>query len=146
MLTVFDRRSGYSRREFLRIGTLGLGGLTLPQLLSARAQGQGRRSLTSGKSVIFLYQFGGPSQFETFDPKMSAPDGIRSVTGEIPTAIPGLTFGSSFPQLARRANKFTVVRSYVPAEMSATTSSTQSSIGGKRSAPVWVPFTRVWRA
>jgi hypothetical protein len=114
MLSIFDRRPGYSRREFLRIGTLGLGGLTLPQLLSARAQGPEQRSLTTGKSVIFLYQFGGPSQFETFDPKMNAPDGIRSVTGEIPTAIPGLTFGSSFPQLARRANKFTVVRSYVP--------------------------------
>jgi hypothetical protein len=114
MLSVFDHRTGYSRREFLRIGTLGLGGLCLPQLLGARALAAGNQSITTGKSVIFLFLFGGPSQFETFDPKMSAPDGIRSVTGEIATALPGVTFGSSFPQLAKRANQLAVVRSYVP--------------------------------
>src|SRR5262249_13803577 len=54
------------------------------------------------------------SQFETFDPKMTAPDGVRCVTGEIATALPGVTFASSFPQLARRADKLAVVRSYVP--------------------------------
>jgi hypothetical protein len=114
MLSLFDSRPGCSRREFLRIGTLGLGGLSLPQILGARARAAGNRSITTDKSVIFLYQFGGPSQFETFDPKMSAPDGIRSVTGEIATAIPGVTFGSSLPQLAKRARNFTIVRSYVP--------------------------------
>jgi hypothetical protein len=114
MLSLFDRCSGYSRREFLRIGTLGLGGLTLPHLLGARALADGGQSITTGKSVIFLFLFGGPSQFETFDPKMSAPDGIRSVTGEIATALPGVTFGSSFPQLAKRLNQLAVVRSYVP--------------------------------
>jgi Protein of unknown function (DUF1501) len=114
MLSVFDRRPGYSRREFLRIGTLGLGGLSLPQLLGARAVAGGNKSITTDKSVIFLYQFGGPSQFETFDPKMSAPDGVRCVNGEIATSLPGVTFGSSFPQLAKRANQLAVVRSYVP--------------------------------
>jgi hypothetical protein len=114
MLSVFDPRPGHSRREFLRIGTLGLGGLSLPHLLGARARAAGNKSITTGKSVIFLYLFGGPSQFETFDPKMNAPDGVRSVTGEIATALPGVTFGSSFPQLARRANQLAVVRSYVP--------------------------------
>jgi hypothetical protein len=114
MLSVFDNRPGYSRREFLRIGTLGLGGLALPHLLGARALAAGNKPITTGKSVIFLFLFGGPSQFETFDPKMSAPEGIRSVTGEIPTSLPGVTFGSSFPKLARRANQLAVVRSYVP--------------------------------
>jgi hypothetical protein len=114
MLSVFDRRPGFSRREFLRIGTLGLGGLSLPQLLGARALAAGNKPITTGKSVIFLFLFGGPSQFETFDPKMSAPDGIRSVTGEIATSLPGVTFGSSFPQLAKRAKQLAVVRSYVP--------------------------------
>src|SRR3984957_4647301 len=103
MLSVFDPCPGYSRREFLRIGTLGLGGLSLPQLLGARALAAGKKPITTGKWFIFLFQFGGPSQFETFDPKMSAPDGVRSVTGEIATALPGVTFGSSFPQLAKRA-------------------------------------------
>jgi hypothetical protein len=114
MLSVFDRRHGHSRREFLRIGTLGLGGLSLPHLLGARALAAGNKPITTGKSVVFLFLFGGPSQFETFDPKMSAPDGVRSVTGEVATALPGVTFGSSFPQLAKRANQLAVVRSYVP--------------------------------
>jgi hypothetical protein len=114
MLSVFDGRPGHSRREFLRIGTLGLGGLSLPHLLGARALAAGDKSITTGKSVIFLFMFGGPSQFETFDPKMGAPDGVRSVTGEIATALPGVTFGSSFPQLAKRAKQLAVVRSYVP--------------------------------
>jgi hypothetical protein len=114
MLSLFDRRPGHSRREFLRIGTLGLGGLSLSHLLGARALAAGNKPVTTGKSVIFLFMFGGPSQFETFDPKMSAPDGIRTVTGEIPTALPGVTFGSSFPQLAQRADRLAVVRSYVP--------------------------------
>jgi hypothetical protein len=114
MLSIFDHRPGYSRREFLRIGALGLGGLTLPHLLGARALAAGSKPVATGKSVIFLFLFGGPSQFETFDPKMSAPDGIRSVTGEIATALPGVTFGSSFPQLAQRAKQLAVFRSYVP--------------------------------
>jgi hypothetical protein len=114
VLSLFDSRPGHSRREFLRIGALGLGGLTLSQLLGARALAAGNRSVVADRSVIFLFLFGGPSQFETFDPKMSAPDGIRSVTGEIATALPGVTFGSSFPQLAKRADRLAVVRSYVP--------------------------------
>jgi hypothetical protein len=114
MLSIFDQRPGCSRREFLRIGTLGLGGLTLPHLLGARALADGSKSITTDKSVIFLFLFGGPPQFETFDPKMSAPDGVRSVTGEMATSLPGVTFGSSFPKLAKRAKKLAVVRSYVP--------------------------------
>jgi hypothetical protein len=113
VLSVFDPRPGYSRREFLRVGTLGLGGLSLPHLLGARALAAGNKPITTDKSVIFLFLFGGPSQFETFDPKMTAPDGIRSVNGEISTALPGVTFGSMFPKLAKRARRLTVVRSYV---------------------------------
>src|SRR6516165_5700749 len=101
MLSLFDRRPGYSRREFLRIGSLGLGGLTLPQLLGARALGAGSKPITTGKSVIFLYQFGGPTQFETFDPKLDIPDSMRTVGGAIATSLPGVMFGSSFPQLAQ---------------------------------------------
>src|SRR5271166_5145997 len=116
MLSVFDCRPGYSRREFLRVGTLGLGGLSLPHLLGARALAAGSKPIATGKSVIFLHMFGGPSQFETFDPKMCAPEGIRSVNGEIATALPGVTFGTAFPQLARRAQQLAVVRSYVPGD------------------------------
>ncbi len=116
LLSVFDPRPGYSRREFLRIGTLGLGGLSLPHLLGAGAlAGDDGKSITTGKSVIFLYQFGGPPQHETFDPKMTAPDGIRTVTGEIATALPGVTVRIVVSTTRQSApDLLTVVRSYVP--------------------------------
>jgi hypothetical protein len=65
------------------------------------------------KSVIFLFLHGGPTQIETFDPKMTAPAEFRSTTGEVATRLPGITFGSSFPRLAALADKLTVVRSFV---------------------------------
>ncbi|HQU45554.1 MAG TPA: DUF1501 domain-containing protein [Pirellulales bacterium] len=70
-LCQLDRR--YGRREFLRIGGLALGGLSLGDLLAARSSAAPAGKLVTDKSVIFLFLHGGPSQFETFDPKMSAP-------------------------------------------------------------------------
>lgn len=116
MFTLFDRDSRCTRRDFLRIGSLGLGGLTLSRLLADRAAAAESKSVVNDKSVIFLFLHGGPSQFETFDPKMGAPEGIRSVTGEVQTNLPGVTFGSSFPMLAKRADKLALVRSYVPGD------------------------------
>jgi uncharacterized protein (DUF1501 family) len=101
------------RRDFLRVGTLGLGGLSLTDQLSLQAALSKTGELTRDKSVIFLFMHGGPSQFETFDPKMDAPSEIRSVTGEIPTRLPGVTFGSTFTRLASLADKFSIVRSFV---------------------------------
>jgi Protein of unknown function (DUF1501) len=113
MLRIHDARGGVDRRDFLRIGSLGLGGLSLVNLLQtqAAAANTAARPVT-GKSVIFLFLHGGPSQTETFDPKMDAPAGVRSVTGEIDTKIPGITFGSTFPRLASLANKLAIVRSF----------------------------------
>jgi uncharacterized protein (DUF1501 family) len=110
MLTFIDHRPRMGRRAFLRAGAMSLGGLSLPGLL-ASAAAEPRRLLT-GRSVIFLFLHGGPSQFETFDPKMSAPEEIRSTTGEIATRIAGVTFGSSFPKLARLADRLAIVRSF----------------------------------
>jgi hypothetical protein len=70
-------------------------------------------SVVKNKSVIFLFLHGGPGQTETFDPKMTAPVGIQSVTGELQTKLPGITFGGSFPQLAGLADKLSIVRSFV---------------------------------
>jgi hypothetical protein len=109
MLTLADGKHPISRRGFLTIGTLGLGGLSLPSLLAAAEE---KPSHITGKSVIFLFQQGGPSQHETFDPKTDAPDGVRTVTGTVPTAIPGVRFGDTMSKLAKLADKFTIVRSY----------------------------------
>lgn len=102
----------HGRRDFLRVGGLGLGGLCLSDWLAAQAHAKARKQLLKDRSVIFLFMHGGPSQFETFDPKMDAPSEIRSVTGEIRTALPGVTFGSTFEKLARLADKFSIVRSF----------------------------------
>ena len=106
-----ERRSTLlNRRAFLQIGSLGAAGL-----LPATAAGLPTpvdSSVVRGKSIILLFLHGGPSQTETFDPKMTAPAGIRSATGEIATSIPGVTFGSTFQKLARRADQLAIVRSF----------------------------------
>lgn len=108
--------SSIGRREFLRVGGLGLGGLTLSDMLGLQAAVKQGNPALKDKSVIFLFMHGGPSQFETFDPKMDAAREIRSVTGEIKTTVPGVTFGSTFEKLARLADKFSIVRSFVPGD------------------------------
>src|SRR5262245_34031534 len=110
MLTFRDTNA--SRRAFLQVGGLALGGLTLPGLLAHRAAAAANMRPVKDKSVIFLFLHGGPSQFETFDPKMDAAAEIRSTTGEIPTKLSGITFGSTFPKLAALNDKFTIVRSF----------------------------------
>ncbi len=103
---------GTTRRDFLRIGALGLGGLGISGLASESlraAEGAARK-----KSVILLFLCGGASHIETFDPKPEAPIEFRSVTGEIQTSVPGLTFGGTFEGLAARADRLAVVRSFAP--------------------------------
>ena len=112
MLRIFDGEQPMNRRELLRVGSLGMGGLSLSTLLSAKALAKGKPNPLTGKSVIFLFQQGGPSQLETFDPKPDAPSGIRTVGDVIPTSIPGVHFGGTMSQLAKLAHKLNVVRSY----------------------------------
>ena len=116
MLTLFDRDSRRNRRSFLKIGgsaAIAAGGLSLSDLAALRARAETIPGVLTGKSVIFLFLHGGPSQFETFDPKMSAPAEVRSATGEIKTRLPGVTFGSTYPKLAAMADRLCVVRSFV---------------------------------
>ena len=108
------------RREFLRVGGLSLGGMGLgamglDQLLAARSA-LAQTNTIRDKSVIFLFLHGGPPQTETFDPKMEAPSGVRSVQGEVKTTLPGITFGGGLPKLARLAHEFAVVRSFNPGD------------------------------
>src|SRR6266849_1012524 len=102
MLSFSDPRC--NRRAFLRISSLALGGLSLSHLLGARAHATEVRRPVTDKSVIFLFLHGGPTQIETFDPKMTAPVEFRSTTGQVATRIPGITFGGTFPKLGQLAD------------------------------------------
>jgi len=114
MLNIYDGVGNLplSRRRLLEIGSLSLGGLTLPQILAAGANSKSPNNPLKGKSVIFLFQQGGPSQLETFDPKPDAPSDIRTIGGTLPTSIPGVHFGSTMEQLSKLAHKFVTVRSF----------------------------------
>ena len=101
-----------SRRDFLTVGTAGVGGLSLASLLAIRAGAAELSDAVRDRSVVFLNLQGGPTQFETFDPNMQAPSEIRSITGQIPTSLPGVTFGGTLPRLARLADRMAIVRSY----------------------------------
>src|SRR5687768_6415512 len=118
MLTIYDRSQsrfcdGVSRRNFLRIGALGLGGLTLPQLLQAESQSGIRRS---HKAVIMIFLPGGPSHQDMFDLKMDAPMEVRGEFKPIRTNVPGIQICEHLPRIAAMADKLVFIRSMVGAE------------------------------
>jgi hypothetical protein len=110
---------GRSRREFLRIGGLMMGGLGLPALLQAEAQARGDGAVgaatagSSHKSVIMIYLTGGPAHQDTFDLKPEAPDGIRGEFKPIATRLPGVQICEHLPRIAGVMDKVAVVRSIV---------------------------------
>src|SRR5206468_185050 len=103
---------GASRRDFLKIGALGLSGFLLPDLLRARAAAAASGKPTRNTSVVWLWLGGGPTQVETFDPKMSAPVEFRSTVGAVKTRIPGVEIGGVFPKMAEVADRMAFVRSF----------------------------------
>src|SRR6187431_356572 len=103
---------GLSRRSFLRIGGLGLGGLTFSQLLRAESQ-QGRGK--SQKALILVYLPGGPPHQDMFDIKTDAPSEIRGEFSEIATNVPGIRICEHLPQMAAMTDKLVFVRSVVGA-------------------------------
>ena len=117
MLTLTGRREhgstlcdGLSRRNFLRVGTLGLTGLSLPGLLRAEAaNGNSGRP----KSVIMIYLVGGPPHQDMFDLKPQAPKEIAGPWRPIATNVPGIEICEAFPQLARRMDRLAIIRSLV---------------------------------
>lgn len=98
---MFPRRP--NRRQVLLAGAAGW--LSLPALLRASS------STRSPKSCIFIYQYGGLSQLDSWDPKPNAPAELRGPYKPIATAVPGFQVGALMPQLARRADKYAVIRS-----------------------------------
>jgi hypothetical protein len=117
MLNIFGRSTtsnceGTSRRDFLKVGTLGLGSVALPDLLQARAAANESGRSAKDTSVVWLWLGGGPTHVETFDPKMTAPVEYRSTVGEVSTTLPGETIGGLFPQIAQQAQHFSFIRSF----------------------------------
>ncbi len=117
MLNLFAPRKdrnceGTTRRDFLKIGTLGVTGLCLPDLLRARAAAVKAGLPTKNTSVVWLWLGGGPTHVETFDPKMDAPQEYRSTVGAVKTNLPGVELGGVFPKMAQVADKMAFVRSF----------------------------------
>lgn len=113
MLTIFGGGGardcdGVTRRSFLRAGVLGLGGLSLADLLRLRASGAA--SADRQRSVILLWLSGGPGHMETWDPKPEATEGFRGPFGAIPTSVPGVHFGELLPEQARLMDRLAVLR------------------------------------
>jgi Protein of unknown function (DUF1501) len=103
---------GTSRRDFLRVGSLGLAGLSLSSLLRAEAHAAGQvKSTAKAKSVILVYLGGGISHHDSFDLKPEAPDDIRGKYTPISTNVPGLKIGERLPLMANVMDKITLLRS-----------------------------------
>lgn len=101
---------GIARRSFLKAGFLGLGGLSLPEILRLRAA-SANDAAVDVKAVIFVELAGGPSQFETYDPKPHAPVEYRGEFGVVTTNIPGVMFSELMVQQAKVMDKLSIVRS-----------------------------------
>lgn len=99
----------WTRRDFLQAGSAAAAGLVLPHAAAREARAVNRKS--SGRSCIFLFLVGGPSQLDTFDPKPHAPADVRGPWPPIRTNVPGIHISELFPKTARQADKFAIVRS-----------------------------------
>ena len=97
-----------TRRSMLRAGGTGLLGLSTLQCLRAAETATARAA--RAKSIVFLYQFGGPSHLDTFDMKPEAPDGVRSHFGQIDSSLPGVPICDQLPETAKVMDKVTLLR------------------------------------
>jgi hypothetical protein len=101
---------GINRRSFLKVGSLAIGGLTLPGLLRLRAADPASSSLPR-KSVILIWQAGGPSHLDMYDLKPNAPAEVRGEFKPIATNLPGIQIGEHLPRQARIMDKLAILRS-----------------------------------
>ncbi|HCO24433.1 MAG TPA: DUF1501 domain-containing protein, partial [Gimesia maris] len=110
----FPSLAELSRRQFIQLASLGLtGGLSLGRLSEAVA---GLPQTSKQQSVVMVYLPGGPTQFETFDPKPDAPSEIRGSFAATQSRVPGVQFCELLPELSTIADKFSVVRTLVGME------------------------------
>jgi len=107
----YDSCDGVNRRSFLRLGSLGLGALSLPDLLRSRADAARVGKSPSSTAVIQVVLSGGPSHMETWDPKPEAPSGYRTDVKAASTCVPGVSLSELMPRQARAMDRMAVVRS-----------------------------------
>jgi len=106
--------NGVTRRDFIQVGLTGVLGLGLCDLMRLRAGASvptGAKPSAKNVNCILIWLDGGPSHYESFDPKPDAPSEIRGDFKTIATKVPGVHFSECVPKLAEIADKFTVVRS-----------------------------------
>ena len=103
---------GVSRRDLLRVGTLGMGGLSLPGLLQAESQADIK---SSHKAIIMVYMAGAPPHQDLWDPKPDAPSEYRGDLGAISTTVNGIRIGELLPRMAKIMDKCVAVRSVIGA-------------------------------
>ena len=106
----FRRNLAIDRRGFVKAGALGMAGLSLPQVLKAESAADPAKT-SKEKSVIILWQRGGPSQHETWDPKPDAPQDYRGAFGAMSTNVPGIQICDLLPKCAKVMDKFSIIRS-----------------------------------
>ena len=114
---------GFSRREFLRIGGMGMAGISLADILRLQARAneapasKGKAGWGKAKSVIFVFLQGGPSHIDIWDPKPDAPSNVRGEFKPIKSKVPGIWLSETMPKLAQQIDKATLIRSvsYTPA-------------------------------
>ena len=106
----FRRNLAIDRRGFVKAGALGMAGISLPQVLKAESAADPAKT-SKEKSVIILWQRGGPSQHETWDPKPDAPQDYRGAFGAMSTNVPGIQICDLLPKCAKVMDKFSIIRS-----------------------------------
>ncbi|MDA0587320.1 MAG: DUF1501 domain-containing protein [Planctomycetota bacterium] len=114
-----------TRRDIVRAGSIGLFGMSLPRLLSARAEAQDAtsdRPPVKAKACILLFMWGGPGHQDTWDLKPDAPAEVRGEFKPISTNVPGIQICEHFPRLASRVDKLAIVRSMTHTNVDHTTS------------------------
>jgi len=105
--------AGVARRDFIQLGVGGVLGLGMGDLVRLRADAARAVGKASPDDVncILVWLDGGPTHYETFDPKPDAPSGVRGEFKPIPTTVPGVSFCETMPKLAKTLNRMAIIRS-----------------------------------
>lgn len=128
-----------SRRQLISAGSLGLLGMSMPQLLASRALAadveRPPRRRGKAKACILLFMWGGPGHQDTWDLKPEAPAEIRGEFKPISTRVPGIQICEHFPELAKRVDRLAIIRSMTHGDVNHTTA-THYLLTGQSPPPV----------